>query len=63
MINNITCDTSILICGINITLRSSVEFNKYTYSAITSVINPKVINKILELLDFRYAIIETTARN
>ena len=43
--------------------RSSVEFNRYTYSAITSVINPKVINNILELLDFRYAIKDTTARN
>lgn len=61
--NMIICEISILISGIKITSRSSVEFNKYTYAVTTRVINPRVINKIRLLLVLRYAIIETTARN
>ena len=49
--------------GTDIIWMSSVEFNKYTYSATTSVINPKVINKMRLDLDLTYAKIETTARN
>ena len=56
-------ETSTLIKGINILSISCVEFNRYTYSTTTSVINPKLINNILLLLVLRYARIETTARN
>jgi hypothetical protein len=34
----------------------SVKFNKYKYLATTNVINLIGINKILLVLDFRYAI-------
>ena len=63
MINKITWDTSILTSGINTIRKSSVEFNRYTYSATTSVINPKVMSKIRVVLDLIYAKRETTARN
>ena len=63
MINKIIWESSILTCGISIISKSSVEFNRYTYSATTSVINPKVMSKIRVVLDLRYAKRETTTRN